>query len=274
MASIKKRLVFMISDGTGLTVESLSHSLMSQFESVEFEKKIYPFVDTIAKVQVICDEIEHYCAKSALRPLVFMTLVNPEISACLKASSACVFDLFDTFLSPMEEELGIKASDTVGRAHAADNASYHQRIDAVNYALTYDDGMKIDGYEQADIILVGVSRCGKTPSCLYMALQFGAFAANYPFTMDELSRHQLPAILQPFRAKLFGLTIDPVRLQSIRSERRPNTAYASFEQCRCEVREAESLYQHEKIPFLDSTYFSIEEIATKIMSSAQIQRRI
>jgi [pyruvate, water dikinase]-phosphate phosphotransferase / [pyruvate, water dikinase] kinase len=272
--SPRKRMVYMISDGTGITVESLSNSLMSQFESVQFEKKIFPFVDSTVKITAICEEIEQSFAHSGVRPLVFMTLVNPEIGACIQGSSACVFDLFDTFLSPLEEELGVKASDTVGLTHAVNNANYDQRIDAVNYSLAYDDGMKIDGYEQADIILVGVSRCGKTPSCLYMALQFGVFAANYPFTLDELSCHQLPNTLQPYRSKLFGLTIDPLRLQCIRSERRPNSAYSSFEQCRQEVQAAEMLYQHEKIAYLDSTHFSIEEIAAKIMAITKIQRRI
>lgn len=274
MSEQVKRKVYLISDGTGITVESLSHSLMSQFASIQFEKKIFPFVDTVPKIQAICDEIEQYYAVSALRPLVFMTLVNTEIAAYVKASCACVVDLFATFLAPLESELGIKASDTVGLAHAVDSKRYDQRIDAVNYALAYDDGIKLDGYEQADLILVGVSRCGKTPSCLYMALQFGLYAANYPFTLDELAHHQLPSILQPFRSKLFGLTIDPVRLQSIRTERRPNSAYASFEQCRQEVREAESLYQHEKIPYLDSTHFSIEEIATRILAITKVQRKI
>ncbi len=270
-----KRCVYMISDGTGITVESLSHSLMSQFESITFEKKVYPFVDSMPKINSICAEIQHYYASHAVKPLVFMTLVNPKIRACLKQTNACVFDLFDTFLSPLEAELGIKASDTVGRAHAlADNARYDERIDAVNFSLAYDDGVKLEGYERADIILVGVSRCGKTPSCLYMALQFGVFAANYPFTLDDLDKHSLPAVLKPYRSKLFGLTIDPMRLQSIRKERRPNTPYSSIEQCRCEVREVEALYQRERIQFLDSTHFSIEEIATKIMSIVKVKRRI
>lgn len=274
MNSPSKRMVYMISDGTGITVESLSNSLMSQFESVQFEKIIFPFVDSTVKITAICEEIEQTFAHSGIRPLVFMTLVNPEIRACIQGSSACVFDLFDTFLSPLEEELGVKASDTVGLTHAVNNANYDQRIDAVNYSLAYDDGTKIDGYEQADIILVGVSRCGKTPSCLYMALQFGVFAANYPFTLDELSCHKLPNTLQPYRSKLFGLTINPLRLQCIRSERRPNSPYSSFEQCRQEVQAAEMLYQHEKITYLDSTHFSIEEIAAKIMAITKIQRRI
>ncbi|HVT62423.1 MAG TPA: pyruvate, water dikinase regulatory protein [Legionellaceae bacterium] len=269
-----KRMVYMISDGTGLTVESLSNSLISQFETIHFEKKVFPFVDSIPKIEAICNEIKQYEATSSQKPLVFMTLVDAEIGAYLKNTSACVFDLFATFLGPLEDELGIKASDTVGRTHAADNDRYEQRIDAVNYALAYDDGIKIHGYELADIILIGVSRCGKTPTCLYMALQFGIFAANYPFTLDELSSFQLPSALQPFRSKLFGLTIDPIRLQSIRSERRPNTPYASFEQCRQEVSEIEQLYHREKIPFLDSTHFSIEEIATKILATAKIKRRL
>lgn len=270
-----KRTVFMISDGTGITVESLTNSLISQFETIQFEKKIYPFIDSIDKIKSINDEIEQWYATYACRPLVFMTLVNAEMRALVKQVNACVFDLFDTFLSPMEVELGIKASDTIGRAHAlSNNTRYDERIDAVNFALAYDDGSKFQGYDHADIILVGVSRSGKTPSCLYMALQFGVFAANYPFTIDELAEGKLPAILRPYKKKLFGLTIDPVRLQSIRHERRPNTSYSSLEQCRREVREVEMLYQYEKIPFLDSTHFSIEEIAAKIMTIENIKRRI
>ena len=274
MHNEQKRLVYMISDGTGITVESLSNSLMSQFQSIQFEKKIFPFVDSVQKIKAICEEIDQSYAENKLKPLVFMTMVNPEMGDCLKKSAACVFDLFATFLSPLEAELGIKASDTVGLAHTANTANYDQRIDAVNYALAYDDGMKLNGYERADIILIGVSRSGKTPTCLYMALQFGVFAANYPFTLDELSLHHLPDTLQPFRKKLYGLTIDPARLQGIRSERRPNSPYASVEQCRQEVREAEMLYQNEKIPYIDSTYFSIEEIAAKIMAITKVQRRI
>ena len=204
-----------------------------------------------------------------------MTLVNPQMRADLKCSQACVFDLFDTFLSPMEVEIGVKASDTVGRAHAlSDNAGYDKRIDAVNFALTYDDGLKPEGYEYADLILVGVSRCGKTPSCLYMALQYGIFSANYPFTLDDLEDHHgFPSVLKPYRAKLFGLTIDPQRLQGIRQVRRPNSPYSSIEQCRREVRLVEALYQRENIQYLDSTHFSIEEIATKIMSTLKPRKR-
>lgn len=265
----------MISDGTGITVDSLASSLLTQFESIDFEKHIFPFIDSMPKAQQVVDKIKSCITDSESKPLVFMTLVNPLVCDLIKRTDACVFDLFDTFLAPLELELGTKASDTVGRAHAvADNERYSLRIDAVNYALAYDDGMKIKGYEKADIILIGVSRCGKTPSCLYMALQFGIFAANYPFTDEDLSGYRLPDILRPFKDKLFGLTIDPRRLQQIRNERRPNTPYSSPQQCRQEVLDVELMYRNEGISYINSTSFSIEEIATKVMSISKIERRI
>ncbi len=269
-----KRSVFMISDGTGITIESLANSLLSQFESIEFEKHIFPFTDTPEKAAHVCDIIDKCATNGETRPLVFMTLVNPAVCNVIKGSKACIFDLFDTFLSPLEAELDKKASDTVGRAHSvSDTERYTLRIDAVNYALAYDDGLKTKGYEQADIILIGVSRCGKTPSCLYMALQFGVFAANYPFLEEDLTNYRLPDILRPYKAKLFGLTIDPQRLQHIRTERRPNSTYASREQCRREVMDVEQMYKKEGIPYINSTNFSIEEIATKVMTIVNIERK-
>ncbi len=270
-----KRTVFMISDGTGITVESLSNSLLTQFEGIEFEKKNIPYTDSIEKAEAVVSQINRIYTETGIKPLAFMTLVNPDISTIISLSSACVFDLFSTFLAPLETELGIKSSDTVGRAHGlANSKAYDQRIEAVNYALAYDDGVKLRGYENADIILVGVSRSGKTPSCLYMALQFGVFAANYPFTDDDLSYFHLPSALKPYKNKLFGLTIDPQRLQNIRSERRPNTQYSSAEQCRIEVAEVEAMYKRENIQFLNSTWYSVEEIATKILAISGIPRRI
>lgn len=270
-----KRTIFMISDGTGITVESLCNSLLTQFEGVEFEKHTIPYIESIEKANTVVMQINLAFEKTGIKPIVFMTLVNPEASKLITKSNARVFDLFKTFLAPLENELGAKSSDTVGRAHGVANSeSYDLRIEAVNYALTYDDGVKLRGYEQADIILVGVSRCGKTPSCLYMALQFGVFAANYPITDDELSDFRLPESLRPYKDKLFGLTIDPERLQQIRTARRPNTQYSSPEQCRIEIAEVEAMYKRENIPFINSTRYSVEEIATKVMSISGMPRRI
>ncbi len=270
-----RRFVFIISDGTGITAESLASSLLTQFENIEFEKQTIPYLDTREKAETFIARVDHCYTETGIKPLIFMTLVNPDINAYIKQSSAYVFDLFNTFLAPLEKALNTKSSYTVGRTHGvADVESYNDRIEAVNYTLAHDDGIKTRDYDKADIILIGVSRCGKTPSCLYMALQFGILAANYPFTDDDLTDFRLPELLRPYKKKLFGLTIDAQRLQHIRTERRPNSQYASAEQCRLEIYEVEAMYQKEKIPYLNSTRFSIEEIATKIMTSAGIRRRL
>lgn len=270
-----KRYVFMVSDGTGLTAESLGNGLLSQFEGLDLDKQAMPYIDTLEKAHEIVTRINQCYTETGYKPLVFMTLVDVNISACIKTSNACVFDLFSAFLAPLEEELEVKSSYRVGRTHGvADVQSYNHRIDAVNYTLEHDDGIKISGYAHADIVLIGVSRSGKTPSCLYMALQFGVNAANYPFTDDDLSNFRLPDSLRPYKQKLFGLTIDPFRLHEIRSERRPDSRYASIDQCRVEVNEVESMYRRENIPYLNSTRFSIEEIVTKIMAAAGIKRKL
>jgi [pyruvate, water dikinase]-phosphate phosphotransferase / [pyruvate, water dikinase] kinase len=268
-----KRFAFMISDRTGLTVESLGNSLLTQFEDVTFEKETVPYLDTLKKADAMVAKINACAAEN--KPIVFITLIDPEISACIKKSNACVLDLFGTFLNPLEQELGEKSSYTVGKTHAvADLKTYDHRIAAINFALDHDDGIKFKGYEEADVILVGVSRSGKTPCCLYMALQFGVFAANYPFTDNDLSGFEIPKALKPYRNKLFGLTIDAKRLEHIRTGRRPKSQYASSNQCRLEVNKIEQLYREESIPYLNSTSYSIEEISTKIMAQCNIQRRL
>ena len=265
----------MLSDGTGITAEALGNSLITQFENIYFEKTTIPYIDSIEKAENVVQRLNGIYLKHGIKPLVFMTLVNPEISAQIKKANASVYDLFSTFISPLEQELAEKSSYTVGRTHGvADDKVYSHRIDAVDYALSHDDGIKTRGYDKADIILIGVSRCGKTPSCLYMALQYGILAANYPFTDEDLSYIHLPEVLKPYKEKLFGLTIDVERLQQIRTERRPNSKYASAEQCRLEVTEVEAMYKKENIPYLNSTIYSIEEISTKILATAGLKRKI
>lgn len=270
-----KRHVFILSDGTGITAESLGDSLISQFNKTQFTKETFPYIDSIQKAEEVVWRINQIFIQEGIKPLVFMTLVNPEIRQQIKKANACIYDLFSTFIGPLENDLQEKSSYTVGKAHGvSNNKSYMHRIEAVDFALNHDDGIKTRGYELAEIILIGVSRCGKTPSCLYMALQYGILAANYPFTDDNLMGFSLPETLRPYKNKLFGLTIDPHRLKQIRSERRPNSKYASIEQCRLEVLEVEEMYKKERIPYLDSTKFSIEEIATKIVAAAGLHRKI
>jgi len=269
-----KRHAFFISDGTGITAETLGHSLLSQFESIEFEQSTLPYVNTVEKAKEVVSKLDQLHEDTGVKPIVFDTIVNQEIREILAKAKTFNVDIFATFLSPLEQELSIHSSYSVGKSHAGGNdAGYKARIDAVNYALDNDDGSKIKHYDKADIILVGVSRSGKTPTCLYLALQFGIKAANYPLTEEDLNNADLPQILKQFKNKLYGLTIDPERLAAIRNERKANSRYASLGQCYFEVEEVEHLYQAYSIPFLSTTDLSIEEISTRIVHDSGLKRR-
>ncbi len=270
-----KRTVFFISDGTGITAEALGHSLLTQFEHIKFEHITIPYVNSEEKATAAIQHIQEIAVRDGERPLVFATLINPQIRQLISQSNCLLLDFFNTFIGPIESELHTKSSHRVGRTHAmTDHGSYTTRIDAVNYALANDDGITTKNYDKADLILIGVSRSGKTPTCLYLALQFGLFTANYPLTEDDLLHHLLPASLKQHRAKLFGLTIDPKRLHAIRTERRPNSTYAALQQCQLEIQRAEALFLAERIPSINSTTRSIEEIATTILATTGVKRRL
>jgi regulator of PEP synthase PpsR (kinase-PPPase family) len=270
-----KRTAFFISDGTGITAETLGQSLLAQFETIDFIKLTRPYIDTVEKARAMVQQINAAAEKDGSRPIIFDTLVNQEIREVLAESEGFMIDIFSSFLAPLEQELDSRSSYSVGKSHAIGHSSkYMERIEAVNFALDNDDGARTQHYDKADLILVGVSRCGKTPTCLYMAMQYGIRAANYPLTEEDMERLQLPASLKQYRHKLFGLTIDPDRLTAIRNERKPNSRYASFAQCEFEVREVESLFRRENITFINSTYFSVEEISAKILVEKGVERRL
>jgi [pyruvate, water dikinase]-phosphate phosphotransferase / [pyruvate, water dikinase] kinase len=273
--SVLRRTVFFVSDGTGITVEMLGHSLLTQFEGIEFQHVTVPFVDTIAKARACVARIEDAARSGSARPVVFTTLVNAEVRDVVRAAGAFVLDFFEVFLGPLEGELGSKSSHTIGRSHSAlDTKQYTNRIDAINFALAHDDGVSSRDLDKADVILVGVSRSGKTPTSLYLALKFGIRAANYPLIPEDFDRLQLPTVLERYREKMFGLSISPERLTEIRHERRPNSRYANLDNCRYEVEQAEQLMQREGIRWADSTTKSIEEIATTIMQDFKLERRV
>jgi [pyruvate, water dikinase]-phosphate phosphotransferase / [pyruvate, water dikinase] kinase len=270
----RTRTVFFISDGTGITAEALGHSLLTQFEGAKFNHVSIPFVKTVEKAEECVPRIVRAGELDGVRPIVFTTLVNPEIGRALRGADALYMDFFETFIGPLESEIGAKSTHTIGRSHSArDSGGYNHRIEAVNFALAHDDGLSAKELDAADVVLVGVSRSGKTPTSLYLALQFGIKAANYPLIPEDFERMALPKALPAHRPKLFGLTIDPQRLQQIRSERRPNSSYASADNCRFEVQQAEALMRREEVRTLNSTAKSIEEIATQIMQDMKLERR-
>ncbi len=266
--------VFYISDGTGITAETIGHSLLTQFNSINFKSRRIPFVDTPEKARAACEVIRRAVQINERRPIVINTVVDPKLSAMLAESGALMLDVFAPFIEPLERELSQQRQPKVGRAHGlVDFEAYEQRMNATNFALTHDDGVDLD-YGEADLILVGVSRSGKTPTCLYMGLHYGVKAANYPLVDDDLDSDHLPKRLRAHREKLFGLTIDPTRLQQIRQERKPNSRYATLEVCKREVAAAESIFRVENIPVLSTTHTSIEEIASKILAQLGIERHM
>src|SRR5690606_5022280 len=223
-----------------------------------------PFVDTPEKARQAADEIRKVGEEQGKRPIVVNSCVDSELSRILAESGALMLDIFEPFIAPLEQELGAAREPRVGRAHGiADFDTYHRRINAMNYALTHDDGISMD-FAEADLVLVGVSRAGKTPTCVYLALHYGIRAANYPLTEEDLETVDLPPRLRPYRHKLFGLTIDPVRLHQIRQERRPDSRYAQLETCKREVAAAEALLQTQGIQTLSTTHASIEEISSRV----------
>lgn len=272
---MRKRTVFFVSDQTGITAETLGHGLLTQFEGIDFRHVTLPFINTIDKAREAVRRINLTAQVEGNKPIVFCTFVQPEYRDVVRECAGLCLDFFDAFIGPLERELEVRSSHTTGRAHGmADVAQYTRRIDAVNYAMANDDGVSAKNYDKADIILIGVSRCGKTPTCLYLALRHGVFAANYPLTDDDFESQQLPAPLRQYADKLFGLTIQAERLAQIRAGRRPDSNYASPRQISFEIRQAEAIFRRFGVPFVDTTHTSIEEIATSIMQQTNIQESL
>jgi regulator of PEP synthase PpsR (kinase-PPPase family) len=265
--------VFFVSDGTGITAETFGHAVLSQFD-MRFRQIRLPFIDTIDKARDAARKINEAFGADGQRPIVFSTLVKPDLSAVIRTASGMHMDLIQTFVAPLEQELGVKSTHTIGRSHnIVDSQEYKARIEAINFSLAHDDGQSHKNLASADVILVGVSRSGKTPTSLYLAMQYGIKAANYPLIPDDFERGKLPSSLPPFRDKIFGLSITPERLSEIRHERRAGSKYASIENCRYEVNEAELMMKREGIRWLSSTTKSIEEIATTILQEIKPDRR-
>jgi regulator of PEP synthase PpsR (kinase-PPPase family) len=278
-AAMPERTVFFVSDGTGITAETFGNSILAQFSARPRHVR-RPFIDTPDKAHQVRAEIDATAEREGQRPIVFVTLVREDVRDILTGArgegcKGLVMDLFRTFVEPLEEEFGVKSNHRVGRfSDVSRSQEYSDRIEAINFSLVHDDGQSARNLEQADVILLGVSRSGKTPTSLYLAMQHGIKAANYPLIPEDFERGRLPTPLAPYKRKCFGLTIDPDRLSQIRHERRPGSKYAAIENCRYEVREAETMMRREGVSWLSSTHKSIEEIATTILRDLRPDRLI
>lgn len=272
--SNQTRIVFIVSDGTGITAENFSQSILAQFDAI-FKHIRIPFVDSPDKAHDAVTTINQAASKYGVQPIVFTTLVNPQLNTIVGKANGLILDMFQTFVAPLEGALGIKSTHAMNRLHHnADTEAYKNRIEAINYSLAHDDGQSNRNLAEADVILVGISRVGKTPTSLYLAMQYGMKAANYPLIPEDFERGQLPKDLVPYRNKIFGLMIDAERLSEIRNERRPGSNYAKLENCRYEINEATSMMKKESIPWVATTSKSIEEIATTVLQSMKSDKTI
>ena len=273
MHANKQRTIFFVSDGTGITAEALGHSLLSQFEGQSLREVRMPFVDSPERIEACLAHIAAARTGDGVRPIVVTTLVRREMAERLQAADALVLNFFDFFIAPLEAELGQSANHMVGRARGgATSKDYLARVAAIDFSVAHDDGVSARGLDMADVILVGVSRSGKTPTSLYLALQFGLKAANYPLIPEDFERNALPPALLPHKKKLYGLSIAPERLCRIREERRPGSNYAKLANCRAEVEAAEAMMRSNAIPWLDASSKSIEEIAATLVEEITRER--
>ena len=269
------RKIYFLSDHSGVTAETFGHSLITQFNNKDFRQETLPFINTKDKAKDVVSKINQDFDESAMRPIIFATLVRKDLRLLLRTSHGLYLDIFDVFLKSVEKELQQESAQKVGRSHGmSDIESYMNRIEATNFALTNDDGGFNQNYDEADVILIGVSRTGKTPTCLYLALQYGIYAANFPLTDEELDQGILPKFLEAQKKKIFGLTIEPKRLRQIRKKRRELGKYSTTQQVRYELREAEKLFKRYSIPYIDTTVISIEEISSRILDQRGIERKL
>ena len=272
--STETRIVFIVSDGTGITADNFSQSILAQFETT-FKHIRIPFVDSVDKAHEAVSNINQALNKYGVQPIVFTTLVNPELNHIVSKANGLILDMFQTFVAPLEAALGMKSTHAMNRLHHnADTEAYKNRIEAINYSLAHDDGQSNQNLIEADVILVGISRVGKTPTSLYLAMQYGLKAANYPLIPEDFERGQLPKDLIPYRQKIFGLMIDAERLSEIRNERRPGSNYAKLENCRYEINEATAMMKKQSIPWVLTTSKSIEEIATTVLQAMKSDKTI
>lgn len=272
----RQRVIFFISDRTGITAEMLGNSVLSQFEGFSFLRQTIPFVDNDDKLDAAIRQVNETAGRESETPIVFSSIAEDAARKKIRSEvNALVLDLFEVFVTPLEHAFGIKSSHKAGRSHGVPNShEYYERMEAINFTQMHDDGAATRDLAKAQVILCGVSRCGKTPTSLYLALQFGIRAANFPLTPDDFADGKLPDSLLPYLPRCFGLTINPERLHKIREERRAGSKYATIENCRYEVKAAEALMHRERMPIMDTTAKSIEELATHILAQLKLERHI
>jgi regulator of PEP synthase PpsR (kinase-PPPase family) len=258
--------VFFLSDSTGISAETMGNALLIQFPNLRFDRTLIPFISSVAEAREVVARLDAVLDSSDRTPLVFTTAASDEVRLELRRTRCPVIDFFDLHMQQVEEILGTPGERLAARLHGVgDIKRYNSRMQAIEYTIEHDDGQSVRSLDKADVILLAPSRCGKTPTAMYLALQHGLFVANYPIVEEDLEVTELPRPVRDLRERCFGLMTSPARLSAVRQERRPNSQYASLEQCTFELRRTESMFKRHRLPVVDSSTKSVEEISTMIL---------
>jgi hypothetical protein len=265
--------VFFLSDSTGISAETMGNALLIQFPDLFFERTLIPFISTVEMAREVVAQLDE-AMEGPVAPLVFSTAAVDEVREELMRAKAPIIDFFGIHMSRVEEQLGARGLHEARRLHGVgDVRRYNSRMAAIEFAIEHDDGLSPRGLDRADVVLLGPSRCGKTPTAMYLALQHGLFVANYPLVDEDLETTDLPAPVRDLADRCFGLTTTVARLSRVRQERRPDSRYASEEQCRYELRRATAMYDRHRLPTVDTSSASVEEIAAVVIQTLARQRR-
>jgi len=268
---VERRAAFFVSDSTGITAETLGSALLVNFPGIRFDRHTIPFVDTVEGACDVVAEIDR-AAMAGRNPVVFTTVKQSVLRDVLARAQAVMIDLLAGHLTELEDALGTTASEQLGQYHGVgDMEKYHDRMRAVEYAIEHDDGQSRRALDIADVIIIAPSRCGKTPTTMYLALQYGLLVANYPLTDEDFPTDGLPRMIAPYAPRCFGLITTPLRLSQVRHERRPSSRYSSLAQCTLELRRAEDLYRRNRVPFLNSATKSVEEMSAVIIQTMKLR---
>jgi regulator of PEP synthase PpsR (kinase-PPPase family) len=257
--------VFFLSGSTGISAETMGNVLLIQFPDLHFERRLFPFITTVEEARRVVAILDA-AMDGPVPPLVFSTAAVDEIREVLLTTRCPVIDFFGLHMQRVEETLGVRGMRVAARPHGmGDLQRYNNRMSAIEFAMQHDDGQSLRALDKAEVILVAPSRCGKTPTTMYLALQHGIFVANYPLVDEDFESIDLPRPLRKLRDRCFGILTTPQRLSQVRTERRASSKYASLEQCTYELRRAAAMFRLHNVPTIDSTTSSVEEMATVIL---------
>ncbi|WP_028582415.1 pyruvate, water dikinase regulatory protein [Desulfogranum japonicum] len=253
--------VYYISGSTAILAEDMGRALLAQFSGFRFKEEKIPFIHTVAEAEEALNRILDQCKEE--KPLLFCTIMDQHTRDVFNHPDVLFFDIFLETLEKVETSLGVCALREPGYSRHFTMSKMTKRVDAIHYSLEHDDGTKPKDYDIADLILVGVSRTGKTPVSIYLATHMELKAANFPLTADHLGKHELPKEIVKNKSRAIGLTASPRYLHEIREKRYHGSTYASLDTCTRELQQARQLYRRYDLKTLNVEGRSIEELAVQ-----------